>query len=238
MHGWVIWVIALLAVGIAVIAYGAISDRRKHRKAVEAVLSPPPRTIPQLPADAGSPSYLPAVAAHRPPPEGARADLSDTERKRLNRAIHDSSTTAVEVGFASDGFVTDTSSEWAVLSRPRVLVCAEPIMAIRELISLLEHMLSDGTALVVVATSMAPEVLDTLEVNHIQRKLDLVALVSADPVQVDRIVATTGATMISRVDLQTGYLAEAQLGSCQLWVSDKRRSYIVPDRSGTMAAAE
>lgn len=100
-------------------------------------------------------------------------------------------------------------------------------MSVRELISVIEHMITDGTPLVVVAASMAPEVLKTLEVNHIQRKLDLVVVLSLDPVQVDRIVAATGATLISRVDLQTGYVADADLGRCQVWASDKRRTRIV-----------
>ena len=102
-------------------------------------------------------------------------------------------------------------------------------MAIRELVTVLEHMITDASPLVVVAPSMAPDVLDTLEVNHLRRALDLVVLVSRDPVPIDTIVEATGATLISRVDLQTGYLSDQELGRCARWVSDRKASYLVAD---------
>lgn len=230
MDDWVIGLIALLVVGIAVIAYGGLADRRKHRRAVDEMLSPPPRTIPHLEAGSQRPRYLPAQVALRPPPGNERPALADSERTAIGRELKSSGTISVDVGYATDSFVSDERSAWAVLDSPRVLVSAEPIMSVRELISVVEHMITDQTPLVVVAPSMAPDVLQTLAVNHIQRKLDLVVLLSVDPVPVDRIVTATGATLISRIDLQTGYLADADLGRCRRWVSDKRRSWIVVDQ--------
>lgn len=232
MDGWVIGLIALLVVGIAVIAYGGLSDRRKHRKAVAEMLSPPPRTIPHLTAGAERPRYLPARAALRPPPGNERPALTDAERQKVGRLIKSRDTVTVDVGYASDAFVTDERSGWAVLDQPRILASAEPIMSVRELVSVIEHMITDRTPLVVVVPSMAPEVLQTLAVNHIQRQLDLLVLLSVDPVPVDRIVSATGATLISRIDLQTGYLADADLGRCGRWISDNRHSYI-GDAGGT-----
>jgi chaperonin GroEL (HSP60 family) len=118
-----------------------------------------------------------------------------------------------------------------VIDNPRVLVSAEPIMAIRELISVLEHMIADHTALIVVAPTLSSEVLDTLVVNHLQRMIDLVAVVTRDPIPVDAIVEATGATLISRIDLQNGYVSDQHLGRCERWVSDRKASYIVPEPS-------
>jgi len=229
MDSWVIGLIALVVVGIAVITFGALSDRAKNKRAVREVLSPPPRDIPRLPADARSPQYVSALQARRV--TDPRPPLGDDQQHRLDRQLKASDTVRVPLGFASPAFVTDEPTGRAVLDHPRVLVCAEPIMAIRELISVLEHMITDSTPLVVVAPTMAADVLDTLEVNHLQRAIDLVVILSRDPVPIDAIVDATGATLISRVDLQTGYLSDHELGRCRRWVSDRKASYIVSDHS-------
>lgn len=119
MDGWVIGLIALLVVGIAVIAYGGISDRRRHRRAVAELLSAPPRPIPQLPADAPQPRYLPAALAHRPLPGAERDELTAAERDRLARLLNGTGTVTVDLGFASDAFVTDRAGGRAILERPR-----------------------------------------------------------------------------------------------------------------------
>jgi hypothetical protein len=225
MDGWTIGLIVMFAVGLAVIVFGALSDRRKNRRAVAEMLSPPPRTIPRLPADAARPHYVSALQARRV--TDPRPALDDDQQRRLGEQLKAPDTVRVRLGFASDAFVTDRPNARAVLDRPRALVCAEPIMAIRELIGVLEHMISDGSPLVVVAPAMSPEVLDTLEVNHLQRALDVVAILTRDPVPTDLIAQTTGATLISRVDLQTGYLSDHALGRCARWVSDRRSSYII-----------
>ncbi|SDS89201.1 hypothetical protein [Microlunatus soli] len=228
MDGWVIGLIALLVIGIGVIAYGGLSDRRKHRRTVEQMLSPPPRTIPQFKGGSQHPHYLPAQVALRPPPGQERGPLPDSDRETVDRELKSRDTVTIDVGYASDAFVTDERSGRTVLDHPRILVSAEPIMSVREVISVIEHMITDGTPLVVAAPSMAPEVLQTLAVNHIQRKLDLVVLLSVDPVPMDQVVTATGANLVSRIDLQTGYLADADLGRCRRWVSDRRRSWMVP----------
>lgn len=229
MEPWQIGLIAVLVIGVVVIAFGALSDRRKHKRAVREMLSPPPRDIPRLPADAQQPQYVSALQARRV--TDPRPPLDDDQQRQLGQQLKSSDTVRIPLGFASDAFVTDEPGGRAVLDHPRVLVCAEPIMAIRELISVLEHMITDQTPLVVVAPTMAPDVLDTLEVNHLQRAIDLVVILSRDPVPTDAIVDATGATLISRVDLQTGYLSDHELGSCQRWVSDRKTSYVVRDHS-------
>lgn len=229
MDEWIIGLIVTVVVGVAVILYGALSDRRKHRRSIAEMLSPPPRRIPNLAGNAPAPRYVSAVQARRPPADGERPALSSEERARVEELIRSRAATTIKIGYASNAFVTDSGSGRTILDRPRVLASAEPIMSIRELIGVLEHMITDETSLVIIAPSMAPEVLDTLEVNHIQRVMDLAVVLTRDPVPVDQMVAATGARLISRVDLQTGYLADADLGRCRLWVSDGRRTHIVTE---------
>jgi len=229
MDGWLIGLIALVAIGLGVIAFGAVSDRRKNQRAVAEMLSPPPRDIPSMPPDAQRPRYLSTLQAHRV--TDPRPALDEDQQRRLATQLKATGTVRIPVGFAAPEFVTDSGSGRAVIDNPRVLVSAEPIMAIRELISVLEHMIADHTALIVVAPTLSSEVLDTLVVNHLQRMIDLVAVVTRDPIPVDAIVEATGATLISRIDLQNGYVSDQHLGRCERWVSDRKASYIVPEPS-------
>lgn len=233
MDAWTIGLIAVIVVGLAVIIFGALYDRRKNRRAVAEMLSPPPRRIPQLPEGARSPHYVSGLQARRPPAQN-RPELSDDERRQVSHQLKSRSTVKINIGYASAAFVSDAGSGLAIVDQPRVLASAEPIMSIRELISVLEHMITDHTPLVIIAPSMAPDVLDTLEVNHIQRKIDLVVILTQDPIPVDAVVSATGAQLISRVDLQTGYLADVDLGRCHRWVSDAKHSYIVSGQTAEL----
>ena len=69
-------------------------------------------------------------------------------------------------------------------------------------------------ALVVVAPSLATDVLATLEVNVIQQKLRLLAVTTQDQNMLTRIAELTGATLLERSDLQAGYVPSEQLGRC------------------------
>lgn len=240
MPGWVIGPIVLLVVGLAVITYGAMADRRRHRRAVAELLSPPPRPIPQLPADIPTPRYLSSLQARREPPQ-ARPQPTDAERIALDRAVGDPATVTIGAGLASGAFTTDPSAPRCVLRTPRVLVATGPVMTVRELITVLEHMITDGTPLVIIAPTIAPDVLDTLEVNHIQRRIDLAVVITRDPVIIEAIVAATGSTPVGRIDLQTAAVSDRDLGRCAWFVADRRRSRIIPaeawDRAGRNSVA-
>ena len=63
-----------------------------------------------------------------------------------------------------------------MLDHPAVLVCADPVGSIRELLPVLERLMMTGTPLVVLAPDLAPEVRSTLEVNAIQQTMRLLAV--------------------------------------------------------------
>lgn len=243
VDGWIIGLIALCIVGIALIGFGAFWDRRRHRQAAIQMLSPPARDIPQLPTDVDAPVYLSAVQARRRPStpaagrsrddtDAARTGPDADDRTQPAGQLEDDDTIRIAVGYASPDFVTDPTTRRAVLDEPRVLVTAEPVMAIRELIGPLEHMLADGSPLVIVVPSMAPDVLDTLEVNLIQRRLQILVVWTTAPEPADDICAATGARLLSRVDLQSGYVTDADLGHCRRWVCDRDTSYVMPAGAG------
>lgn len=225
MQPWVIGLVLVLVAGVGIILYGALSDRTAHRRRVAELTSVPDRRIPQFsPEPAAAPRYLSELQARREP-EGAAPGLSTEERRRLRDQLDRAVT--VPLGYASRDFVTDRETGWAVLDQPAVLVCAEPVTSLRELVGLLEKTLLGDRSLVIVTPAVDADVLATLEVNRIQRLLRVVVVLGRDPRPVDEVCAATGARLVSRIDLQAGYVTDAELGRCERWVSTDRRSHVI-----------
>jgi chaperonin GroEL (HSP60 family) len=132
----------------------------------------------------------------------------------------------IPAGYASKDFVTDADSGWAVLDRPAVLVCGERVETIRELLSVLERLVMSRTPLVIVAPSLAPEVLSTLEVNQIQQKMRLLAVIPK-AAELPSLATACGATIMDRADLRSGWAPPDQLGRCERWVSTAKASHVI-----------
>lgn len=224
---WSIGLLVLVVLGLATIVFGALYDRARNRRRAIEMLAPPPRVIPQFRADAPAPHYLSELQARRP--SGiATTGLSTAERAEVEQLLRDDSAPRFTAGYASADFVTDAESGWAVLDHPVVLVCADEVASIRELLGLLERVVLGRRSLVLVATAMPRDVLATLEVNRLQRRLSLVVVLSEDTGIVDGIARSCGARVTERTDRQAGYLPERDLGECRRWVSTTRESRLVP----------
>ncbi len=226
MEPWVIGLIALLVVGLGVIVYGALHDRARNRRRAAEMLAPPPRVIPQFKPDAPAPHYLSELQARRPPPEAESTDLTPSQREAIRAQLSDSATVTISAGYASKDFATDRSSGWAVLDSPRVLVCADPVTSMRELLTVLEKLIISRTPVVLIAPAIADEVRTTLEVNKIRQLIQVVA-VTAMEADLRAIAAATHARLIDRADRQSGYLDLDRLGRCARWVSTPTASHVI-----------
>ena len=227
MDGWTLGLVVLVVVGLGVILFGALWDRARNQQRAAEMLAPPSRTIPGFRPDAPSPRYLSELQARRAPAEAATTGLSDADRATLTRRIEEDGTVSISAGYASADFVTDPASGWAVLDQPVVLVCADPVASMRELLGLLERMTLSRTPLVVAAPDVAPEVLATLEVNRIQQRLSVVVVLVRDEDVRSRVAQACGATPTERADRQAGYLPPAVLGRCARWVSTSSHSHVL-----------
>ena len=234
---WTLGLVAVIVVGIAVILYGALSDRAKNRRAAEEMLAPPQRSIPQFRPDSPAPHYLSELQARRKPENAAPPPLTGAEREQLAQQLRDPATTKVNAGFLSRDFVTDPNSGQAVLDEPRVLVCAERVESTRELLTVLEKFILSETPLVVVAPSVSDEVRNTLEVNQIQGTMRLLAVTFTNPADLALIADTTGAQPRNRSDLQAGYVWPEHLGGCARWVSTAKQSYLIGPAGRTGSSA-
>lgn len=235
MEGWQIGLIAVLVVGMAVIVFGAVKDRRTNERRRREMLAPPEREIPKFSPDSPTPRYLSELQARRPPADGESTELSADERAALRTAITAPGVTTIQTGYATPELVTDPTTGWSVLRGPNILVSSEAITSIRELLGILERQLPTNRPLVVVAPAISRELIGTFEVNHIQRILTVLPVIVTDPNIRTQVAESTGATPISRTDLQSGYAAPHLLGSCGTWIATPNRSYLLPDE--THAAA-
>jgi hypothetical protein len=226
MDPWSIGLIVLIIAGLGAIIFGAVWDRRRNKRRAAEMLAPPARTIPQFHPDAPAPHYLSDLQARRRPEDAEPTDLSDAARQTITQQLADPHTVTVEAGYASRDFITDSSSAWAVLEQPAVLVCGDAISSFRELIGTLEKLILSKTPLVLVAPGIAADVLATLEVNTIRHTMRLLAVI-CDESSLRTVATACQAMIIDRSDRQSGYLGQDHLGHCKRWISTATSSHLI-----------
>ncbi len=131
------------------------------------------------------------------------------------------------VGHASADFATDVRTGTAVLEDPLVLVCEGGVETIRELLPALEHAKRAARPLVVVAPSIAQDVLGTLEVNAIQGLVAGVAVLADDAVRAE-IALVSHATPVDATDRRAGWADPAAFGHLVRWTSTRTSSRLAP----------
>jgi hypothetical protein len=235
---WTIGLTVVIILGLAAIIYGALSDRRKNRRAAAEMLAPPKRDIPRFRPNAESPHYLSDLQARRPPADAGPSELTQTERQQIKRQLDQPSVTKINSGYASKDFVTDHGSSWAVLDHPRLLLCEDPVDSVRELLPILEKLILTKTPLVIIAPHLDPEVVRTLEVNKIQGTMKLLAVHNVPGTELASLATSCGAVPVDRTARQSGHAGLDQLGQCDRWVSSRDASYVITNASAVREAAE
>ena len=213
---------AVLVIGVAVVAYGWLSDRTVNRHRAAQVSGPPDRPIPGRPDGAAEPTYRlepDLLAEHR-----YLHALDEASRGRLAAQLNE--TQALPHGWADEAFVTDSEPGWSVLDAPLVLVAAEPVETIRELLPVLDKARNQAKPLLIAAPHFADEVLATLAVNAASARLALCA-VTVSPLAAAELAGRTGTHAVPRADLQSGYLPPSSLGHCGRFVADPTRCWVL-----------
>ena len=226
MDPWNVGLVVVIVVGLAVIIFGALTDRYRNKRRATEMLAPPARAIPRFQPDAPAPHYLSDLQARRAPEDAEPTELTQSEREAIAGQLKDPATVTIKAGYASRAFVTDQPSSWAVLDGPAVLVCHDAVESFREVLGILEKLILTKTPLVLAAAAIGPEVLATLEVNKIQQTMRLLA-VTPDEAGLGTIAKTCRATAVDRRDRQAGDIPEGRLGHCERWVSTAKASYLI-----------
>jgi len=217
-------VVAVVVIGVAVVVYGWLSDRTANRHRAAQVSEPPDRVIPGRPDDAAEPSYElePDLLSERRYPNA----LDETERDHLAAQLDQAP--ALPHGWADQAFVTDPDTSWSVLNSPLVLVTAEPVTTMRELLPVLDKARNQNTALLIAAPRFVDEVIATLAVNAATQHLPVCAI-TIEPHAAAELAKHTGTYPVPRADLQAGYLPPSSLGHCDRFVAAPKRCWVLTD---------
>lgn len=136
-------------------------------------------------------------------------------------------------GFVSPYFAADAEKLEAVLDDPLVLVVDRKILALNDLIKLLEAVAKSGQPLLVIAEDVEGEALATLIVNHIRGTLRNCAVKAPGfgdrrKAMLQDIAVLTGAQVISEdLGIKLENVTIDQLGRAKRVVADKDRTIIV-----------
>jgi hypothetical protein len=214
---WPVLVLAAVA-ALAVLGLAFTVDRRRARQRRQILASPVPNPVLD---DLAAPTYLTPdqIRAQRDPT--ARA-LTEAVRRATSAQL--GALTPLPGGWASPDFVTDPASGWAVAEAPVVLV-AEAVTRLADLAPAIAVARQRRVGLALVVGRIKAPVLAGVAVNALAGRLDTLVVQGADLAGYAR---ATGAQIVPEADLSAGYLPEAALGTCHLWVSDSAQTWINP----------
>lgn len=204
MADW-IWMAMALGIGLPLLVGATLLDVRRRRR------TQGPASIPRT-GDSATQQYLTQDDVDALP---SPAGPSNARPRRGG---------AFDFGFAHPDF--RTHGQVAQWDNATVLAVDGEIHAMRLLTGLLGRATPDAP-LVVIASAIAPDVVDTLAANR--RALHLAVLVCIAPRKDLRDVARwCGAEPLLSSDLAAGYVPASALGAARRWTSEPRRSWIEP----------
>ena len=149
--------------------------------------------------------------------------VSEQEAAALLSVLAADSTVMLHLGLASPGLQTRTDGR-SVLTAPWVLVCAEPVDNVRELLRPLGR--SGDRPLTVAAPGFDEGTISTLLANLMAGTVQVQALVGP-PEELRRLATLTGARLVTRAELQTDAVTAADHGHCAQLVADSDRAWVI-----------
>lgn len=212
----VLIIAGVCALTVVVMAFLMDAHRSSQRRSIL-------RSAPDSPGvDLDAPTYvLPEDVRARPEPPTGGVGPEDPE----NVASILAGATRLPIGFASRDFITDPAAGRVVLRSPVVLV-AEDIRRVVDLAPVLAAARDQKTGLVVVARSMAEDLVETLGLNARAGRLRCLCVICDD---LDVVAGLAGAQVVPASDLMAGFVPAGALGHVRGWVCDADTSQIQPD---------
>lgn len=211
MAPW-LWLVIVVVVGASLLGVAALADRRHRRRTFGAGEPAPMRNLDTV--DRHVPAYITQDEIDALPDPGVGIAAPQSHRGE-------------GFGFGHAAREFETTSAGATWEHPRLLVVDGPIESMRELLAPVAG-LDAASPLIIVAADFSAEVLATLAAN---RKAIAMPVVAARAGERDRrrLAELTGATALSEVDLQAGYVPAEALGHAARWTSTRERCWVEPD---------
>ena len=229
MHtGLVVTLILVIGGGLLVAA--ALADRRNRR------VDRPRR--PGLAAAPGNePDYYTTdqLLAGAPQPQS----LDKANRQRLDDRL--AAAARLDLVLAAPTLATHDRGR-AILDRPLILVCADQVNQLREVLPSMGMAAQDRRALLIAAPAIAADTLQTIAANKLAGTLE-VAVALGQPAELAKLAAAAGTETYPVADRQAGlprgtelgHVTEIVLDDKVLWIIDGRPGGPNPDPAGTGA---
>lgn len=208
MPPW-LWFVIVVAVGLLLLGGALILDRRSARRLTGAG-EPAPRRDHAL-VDSHVPRY---VTQH---------EIDDLPAPGAGRQRHlPKQGEGFGFGHAHPDFATNPGG--AAWDNPRLLIVDGAVTAMRELLAPLRSV-SPEQPLIIVADAFHPDVVATLAANRRALSMAVVAAVAGSRDR-RRLAELTGATPLSVLDLQAGYIPQSCLGEATQWSSTGHQTWV------------
>lgn len=208
--------VVILVVGLAVLAVATAVDWYRDTRARAAVL-------PKIQDDADD---VPEYVTVNPEDLPARHVLSDEESRQLDADLATDLRLDLPARLADERLTTHLDPVRSIVRGALVLVCPDGIGSVAEVLKGLELARAHGTPMVLAAPWFDPELVDTLVVNMARGLLTSVPLL-CPPQACTEVAEATGASPVSRADLQAGDVPPSVYGRALLVVADTQSCVLV-----------
>lgn len=219
MDQWSLFWVAI-GVGGVLLVVAAWTDARERRRSRAALSAPPDRQIPDF-AGVG-PTYVPADDVLARPIQ--LIEPSDALAREL--AAERPGAVQLKAGWASDQFATHSNPNRAILG-PALVLAAEGVGPMRELLAFLQRARQLGLGVVIAAPTILPETVQTLAANRRQLEAPIV-VIQPGAEAMESLVGALKIEAPTRADLQAGWLPANAVGYVDRWVSDAHDSWFIP----------
>lgn len=212
----------VLAVGVPLLAVASLLDRASRRRAEAELSAPPDRHIPGLDEPLTSaPAYVSVedALAHQPHLTVLTPDQHQALEVQLEGALE------LRIGSPDARFATHTNPARTILRDALVLCILDAVGSIRELVTPLDRAQRAERPLVVVASHIDTDTLETLVADRLVLRRPGLALI-APVADIKAIAAAVGAQPSNQLDLQSGWLPAEVWGRAPVWVSDAHTTRI------------
>jgi hypothetical protein len=217
-------VLTIIAIGVLVLAVAALVDWRSKRRA-EATLAAPPTSETTAGSPLPTPDYVTPETLNRT--AVAPEPITSDEAAALASAEAEPSTVRFGRGLLDPRQANRRDPERLVLNGALVLVVSDGIGSPQEVLQTLDRAARTHEPIVLASSAIDPEVVDLVSVNAQQRVISAGTLVlPADALEL--LAATTGATALTRADLQAGYVPHSAYGRAAWVTADAEHTTIVP----------
>ena len=208
MADWSGFIIAV-SIGTVLLAAASLLDLSSKRRR-EGLVRPPERGDERV--DSLAPSYV----------SKSQVDAASLPRgPALPKASRAGS--RLKFGHLAPEFATD--GDEAVLTDAAVLMVDGTVTTIRELLDLLGAA-TTGRPLILAATGMESDVLDTLKANRRMLRTPVVA--TQPPVKdLYELRQVVGGEVLTPADLKAGYVPPSALGAAESWTSTLTATWVV-----------